>query len=205
VTALTDAQVERYSRQIILPEVGARGQARLLASRVVVAGAGAAAVTAVTLLGRAGVGVLDVSVDLPALPEPSPDCRLGRGPAPVETADVVMDLSGDPAALGRRAQAAGRPFVVGTLRGARVTVGTLVGRPCVACLPPREVAVAADPGPLAGPAALALGALAATEVLRLLLLADARGRVTTVALDTGACDAIEPACTAGCPLCGRLA
>ena len=31
---LSDAQVERYSRQIILPEVGARGQEKLLSATI---------------------------------------------------------------------------------------------------------------------------------------------------------------------------
>lgn len=31
---LSDAQLDRYARQIIIPEIGARGQERLLASRV---------------------------------------------------------------------------------------------------------------------------------------------------------------------------
>jgi hypothetical protein len=35
---LTDAQIERYSRQIIVPHVGGRGQERICAGRVVVAG-----------------------------------------------------------------------------------------------------------------------------------------------------------------------
>ena len=37
---LTDAQIDRYSRQIILPEVGGRGQERLLARCVEVIGNG---------------------------------------------------------------------------------------------------------------------------------------------------------------------
>jgi hypothetical protein len=53
---LTDAAVERYSRQILLPEVGGRGQARLLEARVYVQGDDAAAV-AIDLLERAGVHV----------------------------------------------------------------------------------------------------------------------------------------------------
>ena len=50
--SLTDAQIERYSRQILLPEIGGRGQARLLAAHVVLAGAGEAATAAVVAILR---------------------------------------------------------------------------------------------------------------------------------------------------------
>ncbi len=201
MTGLTDAQVERYSRQIILPEVGARGQERLLGARVALAGGGPAAVAAATLLGRAGVGAIDLAADVPDLPELAPDCRIGRG----TDGDVVVDLSGDRSASvarGRRAAVARGPFVAGTLDGTRVTVATLVGRPCIACLAAPDVPPAPDPGPLREPAALALGALAASEVLRVLLRPGSGGRVTTLALDAGTCDAVRPAPTGGCAVCG---
>lgn len=57
--SLTEAQVERYSRHILLPQVGGKGQGRLLASSVAVAfgagGEGVASVAAV-YLAAAGVG-----------------------------------------------------------------------------------------------------------------------------------------------------
>src|SRR5207253_2535940 len=106
---LTDAHIDRYSRQIILPEVGGRGQARLLAARVLLAGGDQAARSAATLLGRAGVGALDL-LDGPAeLPELSPDCRLARhagGPV-LPDAWVVVDHARPrrlPGARGRRAR-----------------------------------------------------------------------------------------------------
>jgi hypothetical protein len=82
-----------------------------------------------------------------------------------------------------------------------VTVATLVGRPCIACLAAPEVPPAPDPGPLREAAALALGALAASEVLRVLLHPGSGGRVTTLALDLGTCDAARPAPTGGCAVC----
>ena len=38
--ALTDEQIERYSRHIILKEVGAKGQKKLLNAKVLIIGAG---------------------------------------------------------------------------------------------------------------------------------------------------------------------
>jgi hypothetical protein len=54
---LSDALVERYSRQILLPEVGGRGQERLCAARAVVVGGGPAAAYAASLLAAAGAVV----------------------------------------------------------------------------------------------------------------------------------------------------
>ena len=54
---LTDEQIERWSRQILLPEVGGRGQLRLLAARVAIAGDGPVATWTADLLRRAGVSV----------------------------------------------------------------------------------------------------------------------------------------------------
>ena len=54
---LADALVERYSRQILLPDVGGRGQERLCATRVTVTGRGTAALFAARLLEAAGLRI----------------------------------------------------------------------------------------------------------------------------------------------------
>ncbi len=202
---LTDAQIDRYGRQIILPEVGGRGQERLLAARVAVAGVGQAAAAVAMLLGRAGVGTLHVSADAGVLPELSPDCRLHRGAGP--TADVavdVVDRTGPAHDLPFGLEQATRPFVLGLLDGGRIQVLTLVGRPCMRCwlqalLPAELVTGAPDAGPPPPTAHLALGAVAANEVLRVLLSPPPQGRLTTIDLAGGA--TTRDLSSAGCSCC----
>jgi adenylyltransferase/sulfurtransferase len=55
---VTGEQIRRYSRQLILSEVGGGGQARLLASRVMIVGAGGLGSPAALYLAAAGVGTI---------------------------------------------------------------------------------------------------------------------------------------------------
>ncbi|HLC18168.1 MAG TPA: molybdopterin-synthase adenylyltransferase MoeB, partial [Thermodesulfobacteriota bacterium] len=57
----SEEQIERYSRHIILPEVGGRGQARLLKSRVFVLGAGGLGSPSLLYLAAAGVGTIGIA------------------------------------------------------------------------------------------------------------------------------------------------
>ena len=57
----TEEQIERYSRHIILPEVGGKGQARLLKSKVFVLGAGGLGSPALLYLAAAGVGTIGMA------------------------------------------------------------------------------------------------------------------------------------------------
>ncbi len=59
-TLLSDAQRQRYSRHLLIPEVGAEGQARLLASRVLIVGAGGLGSPAALYLAAAGVGTIGI-------------------------------------------------------------------------------------------------------------------------------------------------
>jgi molybdopterin/thiamine biosynthesis adenylyltransferase len=57
----TDEQIERYSRHIILKEVGGKGQKKLLNGKVLIIGAGALGSPAALYLAAAGVGTVGIA------------------------------------------------------------------------------------------------------------------------------------------------
>jgi len=59
----TDAQIDRYARHLVLPEIGEEGQARLMGARVLVVGAGGLGSPLLMYLAAAGVGALGVIDD----------------------------------------------------------------------------------------------------------------------------------------------
>ena len=80
---LSDAQIERYSRQIILPSIGGRGQQRLLGSTVGLIGRGPLAATVGLYLTAAGIGRLELWSELdgagPSAPNDQAPERHRRG------------------------------------------------------------------------------------------------------------------------------
>jgi hypothetical protein len=85
---LSDSQIDRYSRQIVLSEIGGRGQERLLRAEVAIHGDGDAVLVCATYLVGAGVGTLSVGGIEPRdglgnaldLATRNPDCLLVREP-----------------------------------------------------------------------------------------------------------------------------
>ena len=60
---LTDAELERYARHIVLPQIGGPGQRRLKAASIALVGAGAIGSAALPALAGAGIGRLTIIDD----------------------------------------------------------------------------------------------------------------------------------------------
>ena len=140
---LSEEQIQRYSRHILLPEVGGVGQERLLASSVLIAYSEdeeSAALTALVYLAAAGVGrigwcPLDESDGLKpksplsaffggnlggGLKRLNPDSRLVSvrpGEEAGEVFDVLIRLGNEEAPVDERFEASGKVTLRGVSRG----------------------------------------------------------------------------------------
>lgn len=92
--AMTDEQIERYSRHIILKEVGAKGQRKLLNAKVLIIGAGGLGAPAAMYLAAAGVGHIGIvdadEVDLSNLQRQVIHTTQDLGKAKVKSARETM-------------------------------------------------------------------------------------------------------------------
>ncbi len=142
---LSDPQIDRYSRQILIAEIGGRGQERLLASRVAIVGDDPVVQFVGAYLAAAGIGRLCVPTAFVAeLSSMNPDCRV----EPIAADDVQfsprMEFS---VVISTQTQAAERNSLVAACAAAPTTLlwGTSSGcwavlhpntepLPCVECL-----------------------------------------------------------------------
>src|SRR3982750_3594992 len=97
---LTDAQRNRYSRHLLIPEVGEAGQAKLLKAKVLLIGAGGLGSPAALYLAAAGVGRLgivdDDVVDLSNLQRQVIHAQSRLGMPKTESAEkAIKDLNPD--------------------------------------------------------------------------------------------------------------
>jgi adenylyltransferase/sulfurtransferase len=97
---LSDAQLERYARHIVLREVGGVGQARLLAAKVLVVGAGGLGSPLMLYLAAAGVGTIGV-VDYDRVSLSNLQRQIAHGTGDIgrlkteSAADAVRDINPD--------------------------------------------------------------------------------------------------------------
>jgi molybdopterin/thiamine biosynthesis adenylyltransferase len=178
---MNDQQLMRYARHILLDEFGIEGQERLLASRVLIVGAGGLGSPAAANLASAGVGHLVLAEGI------NPDIRIDSLVARLEghaldeqvaQADLVLDCCDNFAtrhAVNRACVKARKPLVSGAaIRFAgQVSVYDLRrdDAPCYHCLFPehegaRELYCATTGvlGPLVG----IIGSVQAAEAIKLL-------------------------------------
>lgn len=99
-TRLTTDQIERYSRQIMVPDIGGKGQIHLRQSRVLVIGAGGLGSPAAFYLAAAGIGTLGIvdpdKVELSNLQRQILHRSADIGRPKVESAkDKLIDLNPD--------------------------------------------------------------------------------------------------------------
>ena len=103
--SLTEAQRDRYSRHILLPEVGESGQAKLLKSKVLMIGAGGLGSPAALYLAAAGVGTIGLvdadTVDASNLQRQVLHATSRIGMPKIESAEKVLkDLNPDVKVVG---------------------------------------------------------------------------------------------------------
>jgi hypothetical protein len=93
---LTDAQIDRYSRQIIVPHVGGRGQERLLAARILLVGDARDIEAPLAYLVGAGMGTISVKAagvieTITTMRELNPDVTVtDQLKAPVDLALLII-------------------------------------------------------------------------------------------------------------------
>lgn len=93
--AFSNEQLERYSRHIILKEVGAKGQKKLLSAKVLIIGAGGLGAPAAMYLAAAGIGTIGIAdadeVDLSNLQRQIIHATEDVGKAKVQSAKETME------------------------------------------------------------------------------------------------------------------
>ncbi len=93
--AFTDEQLERYSRHIILKEVGVKGQKKLMNAKVLIIGAGGLGAPAALYLAAAGVGTIGIvdadTVDLSNLQRQVIHATKDLGKLKVQSAKESME------------------------------------------------------------------------------------------------------------------
>lgn len=204
---LDDVQIERYSRQIVLQEIGAAGQARLLGARVAIVGTSVAAERTLGYLAAAGVGTLaapralHVGVDPGQRDVTLEDIRAGAASEPFDA--LVVDGE-DVGPLPTRE-------ATGLLPPARRTFWIAAGRagelpPCAACAEAALPPLATPAAELAGVRGALLGTVIATEVVKALLEVGTPLRGRVVSYDPAHADITITTVAArpGCTVCAAL-
>jgi adenylyltransferase/sulfurtransferase len=216
---LSDAQTERYSRQIILREIGARGQERLLSATIALVIAEPSTSYALHYLAAAGIGRICVASaggidDVAGL---NPDCRIEPQELPSSYDDwiatarpdaVVLEADDDAssAAVNSACIRTGTPLLWGQTAGARAYMALFdatVTPGCYACTDVRSRIMTAEPVALQPLAASMLASLQAAEAIKLALKQKPAllGRGLVVDAASSSIDSLSFVRKTACPVC----
>jgi hypothetical protein len=161
--ALSDLQIERYSRQIIVPEFGALAQERLLASRLTLAGELDHVEAALAYLVGAGVG--EIGLYAPRAPKRvarliaemkalNPEVKVASVADPRRAADLAMVVATGAAGLAAARAFARRPrehpLIVARLHSPSAIAVIPKAPPCPACAAGGLLGAFASPSNTAG-------------------------------------------------------
>jgi hypothetical protein len=182
---LTDAQIDRYSRQIIVPRVGGRAQERILAARIVFAAESPELEPALAYLAGAGVGRIELEgprasrVDqlCAAMRSLNPDCTV--------------------AAYDARQSSHGAPGLVFAIIGGAASQSP----PCAVC----SADLLAAPFGARSDAAAVIAMAATAEVFKLLAGYDPAPRAALLEFDGYQSRTYEPAINSNCACASKSA
>jgi hypothetical protein len=176
--ALSNEQIDRYSRQIIVPGVGGAGQEKLLESHLVVIGDAPDIELVLAYLAGAGVGRIDL-VTIGSVPtkldaaisrmrDLNPDVKLTNVSTVSSDAALILAIVGSPASLEAAATLGGRhsaAVVLARLDTPAKIALLLHAPPCVACADAGLLASFTKRSGNSAPIAM----VAATEALKFLV------------------------------------
>jgi adenylyltransferase/sulfurtransferase len=214
VDVLTDEEIELYSRQILLPEIGGIGQESLLRSTVTLVGHGFLTDQVASYLARAGIGRIlrdprCAADSAPLTPDVFSTAEPASGARPI--ANVVVDTAASLAQLRISnciALQSRCPLVWADAHAKAAAVAVLGGHrksaPCGECVAPhlgwRPVA---EMSALSFAAALWAAGKTATEVLRTLLDRDRPlGQIARLDVATSAVTVVTMDKRPHCKSCG---
>ncbi|MDA8131114.1 MAG: HesA/MoeB/ThiF family protein [Elusimicrobia bacterium] len=247
---LTKEELVRYSRQLVVPEVGPEGQLRLKSAKVAVVGAGGLGSMVLACLAGAGVGELGIldfgpvelsnlhrqftygirdvgglKTELAAarLREINPGVGVkvrealltGKNAAALLAGyDFIADCTDNyptRSAINRACLELGKTYVHGAVyrMEGQLTVFEPGRGPCLGCLSPgqgeADAQACAEAGVL-GPAAAAIGAMQALEIIKLILgMETLKGRFAMLDFRLSRFNVAELPRWEDCPVCGKKA
>jgi hypothetical protein len=206
---LSDSQIDRYSRQIIVPRVGGRSQERILAASIVLVAQDPDLEPALAYLVGAGVGQIELECGSTARADKLATAMLSLNPDSTVRAFVSSDAARSAPDLvfaiigGASTQTSARAICTGFVRVpsvvARLDSPARIGifpapPPCALCAGDLLVK---DFGARADEAGV-VAAAATTEVFKLLARYDAAPRTAIIEIDGCASNTREPAPSPNC-------